>query len=140
MPGIDPQLITHTLNVNPLRKQIKQNKRIFAPERQEAIKQDVEKLLEAGFIEKIQISEWLENSKMIKKENGKWRMCVVFTDLNDACLKDCYPLPRIDTLIYATNGHEMLNVRSRKYCRGGGFEYNTTINYKILSNLMRIFN
>ncbi|XP_063942737.1 uncharacterized protein LOC135150384 [Daucus carota subsp. sativus] len=46
---------------------------------------------------------------MVKKANGKWRMCVDFTDLNDACPKDCFPLPRIDTLIDATAGHEMLS-------------------------------
>ncbi|KAL8134178.1 hypothetical protein AgCh_009294 [Apium graveolens] len=43
------------------------------------------------------------------KANGKWRMCVDFTDLNDACPKDCFPLPRIDTLIDTTAGHEMLS-------------------------------
>ncbi|XP_074328121.1 uncharacterized protein LOC141666034 [Apium graveolens] len=53
MPGIDPELITHKLNVDPNRKSVKQKKRSFAPERQEAIKQEVEKLLEAGFIEEI---------------------------------------------------------------------------------------
>ena len=50
MPGIDPQLITHKLNVDPERKTVKQKKRNFALERQEAIKQEVEKLLVAGFI------------------------------------------------------------------------------------------
>ena len=109
MPGIDPQLITHKLNVDPMRKTVKQKKRSFAPERQEAIKQEVEKLLEAGFIEEIQYPEWLANPVMVKKANGKWRMCIDFTDLNDACPKDCYPLPRIDTLIDATAGHEMLS-------------------------------
>ncbi|KAK1385736.1 hypothetical protein POM88_023471 [Heracleum sosnowskyi] len=61
MPGIDPQLITHKLNVDPERKTVKQKKRNFSPERQEAIKQEVEKLLEAGFIEEIQFPEWLAN-------------------------------------------------------------------------------
>ncbi|KAL8115462.1 hypothetical protein AgCh_022089 [Apium graveolens] len=109
MPGIDPELITHKLNVDPSRKIVKQKKRNFAPERQEAIKQEVEKLLEAGFIEEIQFPEWLANPVMVKKANGKWRMCIDFTDLNDACPKDCFPLPRIDTLIDATAGHEMLS-------------------------------
>ena len=109
MPGIDPELITHKLNVDPLRKSVKQKKRNFAPERQEAIKQEVNKLLEAGFIEEIQFPEWLANPVMVKKANGKWRMCIDFTDLNDACPKDCFPLPRIDTLIDATAGHEMLS-------------------------------
>ncbi|KAL8105525.1 hypothetical protein AgCh_029351 [Apium graveolens] len=46
---------------------------------------------------------------MVKKANEKWRMCVNFTDLNDACPKDYFPLPRIDTLIDATAGHEKLS-------------------------------
>ena len=54
MPRIDSQLITHKLNIDPTRNTIKQKKRSFTPERQEAIKHEVEKLLEVGFIEEIQ--------------------------------------------------------------------------------------
>ena len=57
MPGISPDLITHKLNIDPNRKTVKQKKRNFAPERQEAIKEEVEKLLKAGFIEEIQFPE-----------------------------------------------------------------------------------
>ena len=46
---------------------------------------------------------------MVKKYNGKWRMCVDFMDLNRACLKDSYPLPRIDTLVDSTAKHELLS-------------------------------
>ena len=46
---------------------------------------------------------------MVKKYNGKWRMCVDFTDLNRACPKDSYPLPRIDTLVDSTARHELLS-------------------------------
>ena len=46
---------------------------------------------------------------MVKKNNGKWRMCVDFTDLNRACLKVSYPLPRIDTLVDSTARHELLS-------------------------------
>ena len=92
------------------KKSIKQKKRSAPPpKRQEKIKQEVEKIFEAGFIEEIQFSEWLENPVMVKKGNGKWRMCVDFMDINDACPKDCYPLTQIDTLIDATDGHEMLS-------------------------------
>ena len=45
---------------------------------------------------------------MVRKSNGKWRMCVDYTDLNKACPKDCFPLPRIDQLVDSTSGHEML--------------------------------
>ena len=46
---------------------------------------------------------------MVKKANGKWRMCVNFTDLNRACSKDNYPLPRIDTMVDSTARHELLS-------------------------------
>lgn len=65
IPGIDPGLITHKLSVEPSQKKVKQRKRTFAPERQKAIKQEVEKLLEAGFTEEIQFPEWLANPIMV---------------------------------------------------------------------------
>ena len=46
---------------------------------------------------------------MVKKANGKWRMCVDFMDLNRACPKDSYPLPQIDTLVDLTARHELLS-------------------------------
>ena len=46
---------------------------------------------------------------MVKKPNGKWKMCVDFTDLNRACPKDSYPLPRIDTMVDSTARHELLS-------------------------------
>ena len=46
---------------------------------------------------------------MVKKANGKWRMCVDFTDLNKAYPKDSYPLPRIDTLVNSTTRHQLLS-------------------------------
>ena len=46
---------------------------------------------------------------MVKKANGKWRMWVDFTDLNKACPKDSYPLPRIDLLVDSTAGHQLLS-------------------------------
>lgn len=106
---IDPGLITHKLNIDLGPEKVKQEKRTFGPERQETIKQQVEKLLEAGFIEEIHFFEWLANPVLVKKAKGKWRMCLDFTDLNDACPNNCFPLPRIDTLIDAITGHKMLS-------------------------------
>lgn len=65
--------------------------------------------MEAGFIEPCDYPEWLVNVVMVKKANGQWRMCVDFTDLNKACPKDCYPLPRIDQRVDSTSGHAMLS-------------------------------
>ena len=71
--------------------------------------EEVRKLLEAGFIREVYYPDWLANVVMVKKNNGKWRMCVDFTDLNRACPKDSYPLPRIDTLVDSTARHELLS-------------------------------
>ena len=45
---------------------------------------------------------------MVKKANGKWRICVDFTDLNTACLKDSFPSPRIDQLVDSAARHKLL--------------------------------
>ncbi|MCH85574.1 retrotransposon gag protein, partial [Trifolium medium] len=46
---------------------------------------------------------------LVKKVNGKWRMCVDFTDQNKACPKDPYPLPNIDRLIDGASGYRTLS-------------------------------
>ena len=68
----------------------------------------VNKLLFAGFIWEVYYPDWLANVVLVKKANGKWRMCVDFTNLNKACLKDSFPLPRIDQLVDSTAEHKLL--------------------------------
>ena len=46
---------------------------------------------------------------IVKKKNGKWRVCVDFMDLNKACPKDPFPMPRIDQLVNATVGHSWMS-------------------------------
>ena len=46
---------------------------------------------------------------MVKKKNGKWRVCVDFTDLNKACPKDPFPIPKIDQLVDAIVGHPRMS-------------------------------
>ena len=46
---------------------------------------------------------------MVKKANGKWRMCVDFIDLNKARPKDSYPLPWVDVLVDSTAQHQLLS-------------------------------
>ncbi|XP_065619152.1 uncharacterized protein LOC136063143 [Quercus suber] len=109
MPGIDPSVMVHRLNVSPSFPPIRQKKRVFAPERDQAIAEEVRKLREANFIREVYYPDWLANVVMVKKASGKWRMCVDFTDLNKACPKDSYPLPRVDTLIDSTAQHQLLS-------------------------------
>nr|XP_027120400.1 uncharacterized protein LOC113737356 [Coffea arabica] len=106
--GVPPELMVHQLNVNPQARPVKQKRRHFGPERSKAISDEVDKLLPAKMIHEVQYPTWLSNPVMVKKDTGGWRMCVDFTDLNKACPKDCYPLPRIDALVDSAMGHEIL--------------------------------
>ena len=82
---------------------------MFAQERDRAITEEVKKLLEADFIREVYYPDWLANVVTVKKTNGKWRMCADFTDLNKACPKDSYSLPRIDTLVDSSARHQLLS-------------------------------
>ena len=96
MLGINPSAITHRLNVSPSYKPLCQKRRMLAPKQDNASKEEVQKLVTIEFICKVYYLDWLDNVVMVKKANGKWRICVDFTDLNKACPKDNYPLPHID--------------------------------------------
>ena len=89
--------------------QTQHKRRIFASGRNKVVTEEVEKLLEADFIREVFYPDWLANVVMVKKSNGKWRMCVDFTDMNKACPKDSFPLPRIDQLVDSTAGHKLLS-------------------------------
>ena len=72
MPRIDLSVITHRLNVHPSSKPVHQKKRVFASERDNAIKEEVQKLITV--IWEVYYPDWLANMVMVKKANGKWRM------------------------------------------------------------------
>ena len=97
MVGIPVNIIQHLLNVDPEKKLVQQRRRVFfSPEWNKAVMDEVNKLLAANFIREVYYPEWLADVVMVKKANGKWRMYVDFTNLNNACLKDSFTLPRID--------------------------------------------
>ena len=50
----------------------------------------------------------MANPVVVPKESGKKRLCIDFTDLNKACLKDPFPLPRIDQIVDSTAGCDLL--------------------------------
>ena len=93
---MDLEFICHHLNVNPLVAPKKQLLRRSSKEHAEAVREEVAKLKQAGAIMEVFYPEWLVNTVVIKKKNGNWRVCVDFTDLNKACLKDLFPMPKID--------------------------------------------
>ena len=95
-PGVDPSFICHNLNVNPSVTPKKQPPRRLSKDHSDTVKDEVMKFKRAGAIKEVFYSEWLANIVVVKKKNGKWCVCVDFTDLNKACPKDPFPMPRID--------------------------------------------
>src|SRR5438105_14710560 len=77
-------------------------------EHQDVVRKEVEKLLQASFIREVRHPDWLANPVIVPKANGKWWVCVDYTDLNKACPKDPFPLPRIDQIVDSTAGCDLL--------------------------------
>jgi hypothetical protein len=95
--------------VDPLSQPVIQKGWRISPLHKEAVCEEVDRLVEAGAIKEILYPTWLSNTVVVKKKNGKWRVCIDFTDLNKACPKDSFPLPKIDQLVDATSGHQRMS-------------------------------
>ena len=108
-PRVDPSFICHHLNVNPLVTPRKQPPRCSSKDHSDTVKDKVMKLKQTGAIKEVFYLKWLANIVVVKKKNGKWQVCVDFTDLNKACSKDLFPLPQIDQLVDATVGHSWMS-------------------------------
>ena len=109
MTGISPTHASHRLNVAPSVKPVRQKVRRFHPDRHLVIQIEVNNLMQNRFIRAVKYPEWLANVVVVPKEGNKWRVCVDYTDLNDACPKDSFPLPRINQIVDASAGHSMLS-------------------------------
>ena len=107
--GVDPNFICHHLNVNPSVTPRKQPPRHLSKDHSNAVRDEVRKLKQVGAIKEVFYPEWLANTVVVKKKNGKWRVCVDFTDLNKAYPKDPFPLPQIDQLVDATVDHPQMS-------------------------------
>ena len=105
VPGVDLNFIMHKLNVDPKVIPKKQRPMRSARPHVEAINEEMEKLKRLGAIREVFFLKWLANMMVVKKKNGKWRVCVDFTDLNRVCLKDPFSVSKINQLVDATVGH-----------------------------------
>jgi hypothetical protein len=108
--GVNRDVIEHSLNIDPSFRPRKQRLRKMFDDKAEGARNEVKRLLSAGVIREVKYLEWLANTVKVKKANGKWRMCIDFTDLNKACPKDEFPLPRIDSLVDAVASSELMSL------------------------------
>ena len=109
MVGIDPILASNKLNLVHAAKPVRQKVRRFHPNCHQNFQIEVDNLLKAGFIREIKYLKWLANVVVIPNKGGKWIVCVDYTDLNEACPKDSFPLPHIDQIVDATARHGILS-------------------------------
>lgn len=90
MPSVSPEVITHSLNVDPMRKLMVQKPHKASAQHVEAVNDEIKRLIDTRAIREVQYSTWLANPMVVEKKNWKWRVYINFTDLNDACSKDCF--------------------------------------------------
>jgi phage FluMu protein gp41 len=88
----------------------KQKLKKISEEKVKAVEAEVQRLQDAKVIREVLYPLWLANTVPVKKKNGKWRMCVDFTDLNKACKKDNFPLERVDKIVDDAANSEMLSL------------------------------
>jgi hypothetical protein len=109
MPGIPRELADHALNVDPKAKHVQQTLRRFLEQKRKAIGEEVNRLRKAGFIRELKEAKWVANPVMVpKKDTTALRMCIDFTSLNKHCLKDHFPLPRINQIVDSEAGCDRL--------------------------------
>jgi hypothetical protein len=107
---VPKELIEHCLKVDPNATPKKQRLRRFTPDKREAIKKELAKLLVVGFIKEVYHPEWFANPVLVlKKNNNEWSLCVDYIDLNKHCPKDPFTLPRIDQVINSMAGCFLLS-------------------------------
>jgi len=108
--GVNRDIDEHHLDIRPGAKPKKQKPRKMSDEKATAVKAEVQRLLDAKVIREVKYPTWLANTVPVKKKNGKWRMCIDFTDLNKACPKDDFPLPRIDKIVDAAANSQLMSL------------------------------
>jgi hypothetical protein len=112
--GVNRDVIEHSINVDSSFRPRKQRLRKMSDDKAEGALNEVKRLLSARVIREVKYPEWLANTVMVKKANGKCRMCIDFTDLNKACPKDEFLLPRIDSQVDAATPEVLLGSQLSK--------------------------
>jgi hypothetical protein len=108
LTGVSRDVIEHKLEVNPSTRPRMQRLHKISDEKITTVKAELQRLLDAGFIREVYYTSWLTNVVMVKKKNGKWRICTDFTDLNKSYPKDDFPLIRICKVVDSAAGCEIM--------------------------------
>ncbi|CAN6684946.1 unnamed protein product [Malus baccata var. baccata] len=110
MPGLDSTLVEHRMPIKEGYKPVKQAPQRMSNKIEEKVKEEIERLVKAGFIRPAKYVEWLANIVPILKAITKAvRCCVDYRNINGATPKDEYPMPTADLSIDAVEKHKVLS-------------------------------
>jgi hypothetical protein len=110
MPELSRELVEHRLPIKAGFRPYKQAPQSFKPEIIGRVKEEVDHLLQAGFLQPCRYAEWVSNIVPVEKKNmGKIRICVDFRNLNRATPKDEYPMPIANLLVDSASGSKMIS-------------------------------
>ena len=107
LKGMPPEIVQHTIPLFPDSKPIRQLQRRMNPRMQLIVKAVLEQLLQAGFIKPVEITNWVLPMVLVKKKNGKIRICIDYRALNKRTQKDHFPLPFIHIILDEVARHEL---------------------------------
>jgi hypothetical protein len=111
MPSLSRELVEHRLPIKTSFRPYKQPARRFNLIIHDQVKEEMERLLNTGFIQPCRYAEWVSNIVPVEKKcPGKIRVCIVFRNLNKATPKDEYPMPIADMLINNASEHQVISV------------------------------
>ncbi|KAM1006308.1 hypothetical protein ACFX2A_003076 [Malus domestica] len=110
MPGLDSTLVKHMMPIKEGYKPVKKALRRMSKEIEEKVKEEIERLVKAGFIRPAKYVEWLANIvPILKAITNVVRCCVDYRNINGATPKDEYPMPMADLSIDAVAKHKVLS-------------------------------
>ena len=107
MQGIDPTFYQHKIDLQKDAKPIQQQRYRMNPNYAKKVKEEIDKLLQVGFIYPVDKVTWLSPIVIVPKKNGALRVCVDYRKLNAATVTDPFPIPFTDAMLDAVAGHEM---------------------------------
>jgi hypothetical protein len=113
IPGIDPLIVEHDIKTYPDAKHVRQQFIVVNPRKDPAIKEEVEKLLNVGFIYPVPLTEWVSNLVHMNKKKGSICVCMDFRDMNKALPKDNLSTPFIDQILDECVGSEVFYFMDR---------------------------
>lgn len=106
MPGIDPRVACHRLELDPIIKPIRQRIRKIATIYHEKTDKELQKMMEAGIIRPAKYPDYISNMVIVPKKNNGIRICIDFSDLNTACPKDSFPIPNIPQMVESASRYK----------------------------------